>query len=167
LILPSLLGAADSIRARPHAVGGYACTFNQVFRRGGVPTVVKPGAFARAIATAHWQLLVNHGAPSQASTGEGTLHVEQEEYGLWFEASLPDDAAGAQLMERVRRREISGVSTASTHSTVMTVDGIDVWDDMDAWEISLMLPPARAALRGTFALPNIAARRHRLRVRGL
>ncbi len=168
-LLPSLRGAANRIRAHPYAIGGYACTFNQVFRRGGVPTIVAPGAFARAIIEGDWHLLLNHAfsppsSPSQASTVAGTLHVEEDDYGLWFEAQLPDNPDGTRLMDQVRRREVCGVSAASHNLTVMEVNGIDVWSAMETWEISLMMPPNRAACPGTFVFPNLSARRHRLRV---
>lgn len=167
-VLPSLLGAADRIRAHPYAIGGYACAFNQVYCRGGVRHLVRPGTFARAIADHGWLLLRDHieGVPSQASTRANTLHVEEDEYGLWFEASLPDDAAGAQLMDRVRRREITEMSTGSVHSVGDVLDGVQVWSQINAWELSLVTPPGRAARAGTFVYPNLAARRHRSRVRG-
>jgi len=159
--------ALDRIRAAPYAIGGYACTFNQAYRRNGVLNRLAPGAVARAIAAGNIYLLRDHaeGAPSQASTDAGTLHVEEDEYGFWFEAALPEDADGALLLNRISTGDIREVSTGSVDDLFVTVDGIRVWIQLNVWEISLATPPRRAARVGTFVHRNLVARHRRSRVR--
>jgi len=163
------LTSLERIRAHPYAVSGYAVTFNQVSVRAGGRELTAPGAFARALVLNRgWYLLLNHvvdGRPSLASMATGTLHVEEDSYGLWFDAQLPDDRVGARLFDAVCRREICHVSTATWGPTCEAhtlPDGLLVFTGVPAaWEISLLAPPQQPALVGTWVQANGAARRER------
>jgi len=160
----------ELIRAHRFAIGGYACPFNQVsVRAGGVLELVKRGAFARAIAAGVVFLFVDHsdGAPTFASMHDATLHVEEDRYGLWFEAQLREQPDGARLMDAVRRRELAGVSTGVEFEHAQTIDGIRVVTEAALWEISLLTvrPSRRPARVATWVRPNAEAQRERLRIR--
>jgi HK97 family phage prohead protease len=146
-------------------IGGYAITFNTVSVRGGVREVVKPGAFAQVIAErSGLYLLRNHsvGQPSFASTGDGTLHLEEDGHGLYFEAQLANDAAGARLLGQVCRRQVCEVSIGSLWDLSEVDNGIRVFYEIGMWEISLA-EPGRAGCVGTWVRPIMEARRDRLR----
>jgi len=155
------------IRAQRHAIGGYAAAFNQVSLRPGVREVVAPGAYARALADGGLYLLLNHleAHASLASMADGTLHVAEDEYGLWVEASLSDDLAGARLMGQVSRREFSGMSTGSTRGACEIINGMRIITELALREISLVPWPDRPARVGTWVRANADARRERQRRR--
>jgi len=155
------------IRAHRYAIGGYACVFNTISVLRGVRELVKPGAFTNALAAGGWYLLDSHivGRASLASMAAGTLHMEDDRYGLWFEAALPDDDdVGARLMAAVCRRAIGGVSTGGLLETSYSVKGTRILTDTTVFEIgeiSLVSSPARV---GTWVRPNAVAQRDRLRL---
>lgn len=166
--------ALREIRAHRYAIAGYACLFNTISRRcayvsGADRELVKPGAFARAIAGGGWHLLVDHRnyaddqAHSLASITSRTLHVEEDERGVWFEAAL-DGRDGARIFDRVCRREVCEVSIGSSGASGYITSGTYVLEESAGWEISLVTPPFRAARVGTFVLQNMSARRQRLRL---
>ncbi len=164
------VAALERIRAHRYAIGGYACLFNTISVIAGVRELVKPGAFERALAARNWYLLGNHvvGRPSFASMHAGTLHVEEDPYGLWFEAQLPDDdGVGARLMDAVKRRTICGVSTGGCKQRVQQIQGNRVLIEAAVWEISLAIAPCQPQRVGTWVLPNSEAQRHRARLRRL
>lgn len=166
-VLPSLLGAADHIRVHRHCIAGYAAVFERVFAHSSGRVLIEPWAFTAALAEGGVCLFLNHdtGAPPLASQRDGTLFLEQDEVGLWFECALSLAGAGARLMAQILRREISGMSVGTRSTQSRLVAGVHVWSDMAATEISLMAPPYRPACVETFVLPTLAARRQRTRVR--
>lgn len=167
-ISPATFGTAlQRIRAHRYAIGGYACVFNTISVHHGGPELVKPGTYARALAAGDWYLLGNHivGAPSLASMNAGTLHVEEDHYGLWFVAQLPDDdGVGARVMEAIRRCQICGVSTGAEGAhRVRHVNGTRILSEAPVWEISLVSLPNRPARVGTWVRPYAEAKSDRLR----
>jgi HK97 family phage prohead protease len=172
--------ALQKIRAHHRSVGGYACVFNvpMVLSRQSPGrsarlerSTIKRGAFLAAIAKSGWFLLrdhqtaADHGAQSFASMGRQTLHVEEDSYGLWFEAQLSDDKMGFELMELARRHALSGVSIGSSGDCVETpsANGYMVIQRIPVWELSLLKPGSQPGCAQTWCLPNreAHARRHR------
>lgn len=154
------LTARQRLRGHPYAIGGYACLFNREAVRLGVREVVRPGAFARALAAGGWFVLVDHKAsaahdrpwmspirvvnPSRvlASTDAGTLYAEEDPIGLWCELALPADARGRAVIDQLRRGQIRGLSIGSTSATGANVGGVRVLDQLSAWDISLCIDDA-------------------------
>jgi HK97 family phage prohead protease len=165
------LAALDRIRSHPHAIGGYACQFNQASWRGPHGDLVKPGAFAHALAAGGWFLLRDHlsyaeGASSLASMAAGSLVVSEDSTGLWFESHLPDTSEGERLFDQVRRGEITSVSIGSKRSEgVCQVNGLHVWSIIDGWEISIVVPPNQPARVYTWVRPLGVAMRERQKLR--
>lgn len=85
--------------------GPYEMTFEEV---------VRPGAFARAIASAQdVRCLWNHGAEDVLGrTASGTLSLVEDATGLRFECRLPDTSLGRDVAELVRRGDVSQCSFA-------------------------------------------------------
>jgi phage head maturation protease len=91
----------------------------------------------------------------------GTLHVEEDRFGLWFEAALQGDA-GRHTYLAMRCGAVTGLSWGSSggFSKLMT-GGIREYSAHDAWEISILTTPAQPRFSNTWMAPNAEARRHR------
>lgn len=152
----------NSIRNHPHAIAGYVARFDVVSPHGGRREQIRPGAFAKALLAGGWFLFENHrnyaddGALSLSSMRTGTLHVEEDAVGLWFEAALRDDADGARMMALLHRGQVLGASTGSRFNGGLdhwlTGNGVDILTESNPGEISLMTN-AQPARQGTWVLP--------------
>ncbi len=74
--------------------------------------VIQPGAFAEAITLADLRpvlLRINH-ATEVASTGDGTLRLQEDAIGLLAVAYLDDDAGGRELLQAFRAGRCTGGS---------------------------------------------------------
>lgn len=145
-----------------YAIGGYAARFDLTSPIGGRLEQVRHGAFAKAIAAGRIHLLVNHlnyadhRALSLASMSRGTLHVEEDSVGLWFEASLYDDAHGARMMQSVQQGMVTGASTGCRGNfdyVCRGKNGVDLLTESNPWEISLVTAPRQPGRRGTWVKP--------------
>src|SRR5690606_41104900 len=86
----------DGARLR---LSGYAAVFDQEIDIGGMfREVIRPGAFARAIAEGQDVVLLFNHDPSTviARTSSGTLRLREDETGLWFEVDLDPRDTDAQ-----------------------------------------------------------------------
>jgi HK97 family phage prohead protease len=166
---PRPVAAADralaSIRSSPYAIGGYAAVFNRT-SRGGNPIWIAPGAFRGAIAARSVYLVLNHPEagerPSLASQAAGSLHLEEDARGLWFEAALRDDDAGRRAFRLIHSNAAAGMSWGSCGGTqdANAVGGCR-YTSLAIWEISIVAPPERPRFEGTWVAINGVARRRR------
>lgn len=128
-----------AIRASRNAIAGYASLFNRVTTNGN--TYV-PGAFraadVRYLLREHAGFPTGAALPSLASVGRGTLHVETDRLGLWFEAAL-DAGDAAEWLPAIGSRRI-GVSIGWTGSVEerTLVNGVNVYRAISLFEISLV-----------------------------
>jgi HK97 family phage prohead protease len=152
----------EHIRAHRYGVGGYASLFHQETTNG---YVYLPGAF-RAADVRHLRL--NHAGlpgcgpvrPSLASVDMGTLYVETDAIGLWFEAALYEDTEGAGVMSDIRTRRIGGVSIGwelSSHDAT-TSGRLTVVRKLGIFEISILSAGVRPGCPGTWVDVNADAR---------
>src|SRR5690349_21803491 len=114
-----LRSSTPPVRNVRRAIGGYAAVFDQQSVRGDL--IVAPGAFRDVIASRGVFLFLNHPGdagvrPSLASTTRGTLYLEEDGYGLWFEACLENDPDGIEAYRHVLYGSATGVSWGSEAS---------------------------------------------------
>jgi HK97 family phage prohead protease len=110
---------------QPPKIVGYAAVFDSYSEDlGGFREIIRPGAFAAALAASpDVRALIDHN-PSLvlARTKSGTLTIVEDAKGLRFELTPPDTTAARDLMASMKRGDISGASFA-----------FDVRDFGDSW----------------------------------
>ena len=133
-------------------ISGYAAVFNSLSQDlGGFREIVAPGAFRQSLRSNDIRLLLQHdsvGVPL-ARTSTGTLRLTEDKQGLRFTADLPDSPAGQNVLEAVRRGDISAMSFGFStrrdsweHGTGGTVRTLH---DVDLHEVSVVGWPAYEA----------------------
>lgn len=125
---------------------GYAALYNSETKIPGLGReVIRPGAFTRALREGQdVRLLVNH-EPSQilARTRNGTLRLREDERGLAFEADLPDTQLARDVLELVRRGDLSQMSFAfRVKRDNWSPDGLRELLDVDLFDVSVVTYPA-------------------------
>ena len=99
--------------AEGRTLAGYAAVFNSRSQDlGGFVEVIRPGAFAGALAgdvRALWNHDSNH---VLGRTKNGTLRLREDDHGLYMEVDLPDTAMGRDVHEMVRRGDVDQMSFA-------------------------------------------------------
>lgn len=91
---------------------GYAAVFNSEANLGTFSEVIRPGAFAKSLATgSNVRALYHHDAQALLGTTKGgTLQLREDAQGLAFELALPDTSHGRDLAILVDRGDIQGCS---------------------------------------------------------
>lgn len=101
-------------------VCGYAVRFNEPSQNMGFIETIAPGAITpEVIAQSDIYARLNHREDTvlaRSRYGEGTLHLELREDGLYYEFEAANTQAGDELLEHIRRGEISTSSFAFTVS---------------------------------------------------
>lgn len=131
---------------------GLAAVFNSETNLGTFSEVIRPGAFAKSLATgSNIRALSNHDAHALLGTTRGgTLQLRETAQGLAFELALPDTSHGRDLAILVDRGDIQGCSFGFT-----VPPGGDRWEErgttmvrellnIDLAEITLTADPAYA-----------------------
>jgi len=96
---------------------GYCAVFNAMSRDlGGFTESIQPGAFSRSLADAdHIMALYDHDRKSVLGrVGAGTLRLQENQRGLFFEVDLPPTQTAKDLAVLVERRDVAGASFAFT-----------------------------------------------------
>jgi HK97 family phage prohead protease len=141
---------------------GYAAVFNSASRDlGGFVEYIKPGAFARSLASRNKiMLLWNHDTSSPlASTRNGSLTLREDERGLFVEATLPDTTLGRDIAAQVR----SGLTDSMSFGFQVKKDSWNTTgdqrtlEDVSLFEVSLVTSEAYAATAGTVSVRNYVA----------
>ena len=97
-------------------IRGYAAVFNarsQVLSEDDrqFREYIKPGAFQRSLAEADVRALFNHDTRSLLGRkGAGTLRLYEDEHGLRYEIDPPDTTTGRDVVEMLRRGDLTGSS---------------------------------------------------------
>jgi hypothetical protein len=91
---------------------GYAAVFNSEANLGTFSEVIRPGAFAKSLATgSNIRALYHHdGTALLGTTRGGTLQLREDAKGLAFTLSLPDTSHGRDLAILVDRGDVQGCS---------------------------------------------------------
>jgi HK97 family phage prohead protease len=94
----------------PHIVG-YAAVFGQPSEDLGFIESIREGAFARSIREDDVRSLWNHDANYVLGRNRsGTLALLEDEYGLKIDVVPPDAQWARDLLESIRRRDVTGMS---------------------------------------------------------
>jgi uncharacterized protein len=129
---------------------GYAAVFNSEANLGTFSEVIRPGAFAKSMATgSNVRALYHHDAQALLGTTKGgTLQLREDAHGLAFELALPDTSHGRDLAILVDRGDVQGCSFG-----FRVPDGGERWEQrgttmvrelltVDLAEITLTADPA-------------------------
>lgn len=129
---------------------GYAAVFNSEANLGTFSEVIRPGAFAKSLATgSNVRALYDHqGSALLGTTKGGTLQLREDSKGLTFTLTLPDTSHGRDLAILVDRGDVSGCSFG-----FRVLPGGDRWEErgstmvrellqVDLSEITLTSDPA-------------------------
>ncbi len=101
-----------SLTGKGKTLSGYCAVFNSEADLGDFNEVIRPGAFAKTLATgSNIRALSNHDANALVGTTRGgTLQLREDSHGLAFSLALPDTSHGRDLAELVQRGDVSGCS---------------------------------------------------------
>lgn len=132
---------------KPAVIRGYAAVFErETVLWGDMREKIATGAFTRTLAEgADVRALFNHD-PSQilGRNKAGTLRLGEDERGLWYEIDPPDTQAGRDVVESIRRGDI-------TQSSFAFSVRVEEWDlkkklrtlkDLDLFDVSPVTFPA-------------------------
>jgi HK97 family phage prohead protease len=111
-ILAGVPELREATGTKPKLVG-YAAVFNSKTDIAGLFTEsIRPGAFARAIGEKQdVRALIDHNSSLiLGRTTAGTLVLSEDDHGLRVEIDPPDTTAGRDIMESIRRGDVSGMS---------------------------------------------------------
>ena len=155
-----------TLSAQGKTLSGYAAVFNSEANLGTFSEVIRPGAFAKSLATgSSIRALYHHDSNALLGTTRGgTLQLREDSHGLAFTLALPDTSHGRDLAILVDRGDVSGCSFG-----FRVADGGDRWEqrgstlvrellNVDLHEITLTADPAYAdtsvAMRSLAAIEN-------------
>jgi HK97 family phage prohead protease len=101
-----------TLTGKGKTLSGYAAVFNSEANLGDFQELIRPGAFAKSLATgSNIRALYHHqGDALLGTTRGGTLKLKEDAYGLAFELSLPDTSHGRDLSILVDRGDVAGCS---------------------------------------------------------
>lgn len=109
----------DGISQNPEsrAVSGYAIIFNSESKDlGGFNEVIEPSALEGVLERSDVLCLLNHnedkGVLARCNQGKGSLTLEVDEKGLRYSFEAPNTSLGDELLEGIKRGDISTSSFA-------------------------------------------------------
>lgn len=142
--------SSGTLTARGKTLSGYAAVFNSEANLGDFQELIRPGAFAKSLATgSNVRALYHHNSEALLGTTRGgTLKLKEDAHGLAFELALPDTSHGRDLAILVDRGDVSGMSFG-----FRVAPGGDRWEQrgkqlvrellaVDLMEVTLTADPA-------------------------
>lgn len=129
---------------------GHAAVFDSEADIGWFTETVRRGAFTRSLAEGpDTAALVNHDANLIIGRkSAGTLRMSEDEVGLAIEVDLPNTTAGRDLVESIRRGDLSGMSFSFSAKADKwgKRDGRDFREliDVNLHDVSVVASPAYA-----------------------
>jgi HK97 family phage prohead protease len=110
-------------------IAGYAAVFNTLSNELPLPggrksfrEIIRPGAFAAALASGDDVLARFEHSELLGRTGNGTLRLYEDSRGLRYEIDPPNTSAGRDVLELIRRRDVA----ASSFAMIVNPGG-DAW----------------------------------------
>src|SRR5665647_1857663 len=91
--------ASGTFTGKGKTLSGYAAVFNSEANLGDFNELIRPGAFAKSLATgSNIRALYHHqGDALLGTTKGGTLQLREDAHGLAFTLALPDTSHGRDL----------------------------------------------------------------------
>lgn len=125
-----------TLSATGKTLTGYAAVFNSEANLGTFSEVIRPGAFAKSLATvSNVRALYHHdGNALLGTTKGGTLQLREDAHGLGFTLLLPETTHGKDLAILVDRGDIQGCSFG-----FRVPDGGDRWEDRNGQMVRELL----------------------------
>lgn len=113
------LAVAPALDGRPTTLTGYALVWNTLSSdRGGYKVRLRKDSARFAVPT---HALFHHDFSAVlGSTGNGTLRLSPDDYGVRAEIDVPDTTLGRDVAELVRRGDVRGMSFAMVDDPVAT-----------------------------------------------
>jgi len=104
--------ANGTLSATGKTLHGFAAVFNSEANLGDFTEIIRPGAFAKSLATgSNIRALYHHdGSALLGTTRGGTLQLREDAHGLAFTLALPDTSYGRDLAILVDRGDVAGCS---------------------------------------------------------
>jgi HK97 family phage prohead protease len=115
-----ILDKQDGLNGKRRYISGYAIVFNELsVDLGGFREIILPESADRQMINESDILMpVNHnrdnGLPARSKFGTGSLRIEVDEKGVYFEFELPNTQPGNDMYELIRRGDISQTSFSFT-----------------------------------------------------
>ena len=144
--------STGELRSNGKKLTGYAAVFHSEANLGTFSEVIRPGAFAKSLATgSNIRALYHHQGDALLGTTRGrTLRLAEDGKGLAFELDLPDTSHGKDLAILVDRGDVAGASFG-----FQVREGGDRWEqrggqvvrellDVELHEVTLTHDPAYA-----------------------
>ncbi|MBT9176893.1 MAG: hypothetical protein DDT20_01218 [Firmicutes bacterium] len=93
-------------------ITGYAAVFNRLSQDlGGFYEIISPGAFKKTLQEADVRALLEHDSRwILGNTKSGTLRLQEDIEGLHIELDPPNTIAGRDVVESLRRGDLTGMS---------------------------------------------------------
>jgi len=142
--------ANGTLSATGKTLTGYCAVFNSEANLGTFSEVIRPGAFAKSLASdANVRALYHHdGNALLGTTRGGTLQLREDAKGLAFTLALPETTHGKDLAILVDRGDVAGCSFG-----FRVAPGGDRWEQrggqmvrellqVDLMEVTLTADPA-------------------------
>jgi HK97 family phage prohead protease len=110
----------DGLNGKRRYISGYAIVFNELsVDLGGFREIILPESADRQMINESDILMpVNHsrdsGLPARSKSGKGSLRIEVDEKGVYFEFELPNTQPGNDMYELVNRGDIGQTSFSFT-----------------------------------------------------
>lgn len=105
-----------SVNEDGRTIEGYAVVFNSLSEDMGFREIISPNAITEeTIKNSDIIATFNHSTDivlARSKNGEGTLQLEIDEKGLKFSFEAPNTTAGNDLLESIKRGDVSGCSFA-------------------------------------------------------
>ena len=111
-------------------ISGYSIVFNEMsVDLGGFREIISPTAINDELISRS-DIVMNYSHDdnlilARSQNGNGTLHLRIDEHGLFFEFDMPNSALGEQVLESIRRGDIS---TCSFAFTLPDNDTCETWE---------------------------------------
>ena len=111
-------------------ISGYSIVFNEMsVDLGGFREIISPTAINDELISRS-DIVMNYSHDdnlilARSQNGNGTLHLRIDEHGLFFEFDMPNSALGEQVLESIRRGDIS---TCSFAFSLPDNDTCEVWE---------------------------------------
>lgn len=128
--------ANGTLAANGKTLSGHCAVFNSEANLGTFNEVIRPGAFAKSLASGvNVRALYHHdGSALLGTTKGGTLELREDAKGLAFKLALPDTTHGRDLAILVDRGDVSGCSFG-----FRVAPGGDRWQDVNGQMVRELL----------------------------